>query len=298
MTRSPTSDARASLSSAISNTAGEQEFYLASACDKVFLMPTASLDLTGMASYELFLRGTLDKIGAYPGHAAHRRIQDRVQHVHRAHLHARRTARWRESLNRDMYDQLIRGLADGRRKSEKDLRALIDHGPFLPEDAVRAGLVDDVAYEDEIDDKVKLAKGKVNFLTEADYRRVVADVARAQSRPAHRHHLCDRRDRLGREQLRLAVGAGRRLRDDDRLAAQGARGSIDQGHRPAHRQPRRLGDRVRRHLARGDADARREAAGRLDVRRRRVRRLLHRDARPRDRGGARDADRIRSAWSC
>ena len=45
---------------------GEQEFYLASACDKVFLMPTASLDLTGMASYELFLRGTLDKIGAYP----------------------------------------------------------------------------------------------------------------------------------------------------------------------------------------------------------------------------------------
>ena len=45
---------------------GEQEFYLASACDKVFLMPTASLDLTGIASYELFLRGTLDKIGAYP----------------------------------------------------------------------------------------------------------------------------------------------------------------------------------------------------------------------------------------
>src|SRR6185436_19468549 len=45
---------------------GEQEFYLATACDKVFLMPTATLDLTGMASYELFLRGTLDKIGAYP----------------------------------------------------------------------------------------------------------------------------------------------------------------------------------------------------------------------------------------
>ena len=29
-------------------------------------MPAASLDLTGMASYELFLRGTLDKIGACP----------------------------------------------------------------------------------------------------------------------------------------------------------------------------------------------------------------------------------------
>jgi Peptidase family S49 len=45
---------------------GEQEFYLASACDKVFLMPTASLDLSSIANYELFLRGMLDKIGAYP----------------------------------------------------------------------------------------------------------------------------------------------------------------------------------------------------------------------------------------
>ena len=65
-TRSSTSRPRASRSSRILEFGGEQEFYLASACDKVFLMPTSSLDLTGMASYELFLRGTLDKIGAFP----------------------------------------------------------------------------------------------------------------------------------------------------------------------------------------------------------------------------------------
>jgi protease-4 len=77
-----------------------------------------------------------------------------------------------ESLNQDMYNQLIRGLANGRHKSEADMRALVDHGPFLPEDAVRAGLVDDVAYEDELDDKVKLAQGRVNYLEERDYRHV------------------------------------------------------------------------------------------------------------------------------
>jgi protease-4 len=150
---------------------GQQEFYLASACDKVFLMPTASLDLTGMASYELFLRGTLDKIGAYPDtlHIGQYKTASNTfteSTFTPAHLEMAR------SLNRDMYDQLIRGLADGRRKSEKDLRGLIDHGPFLPEDAVRAGLVDDVAYEDEIDDKVKLANGTARFVTEAEYRRV------------------------------------------------------------------------------------------------------------------------------
>src|SRR6185436_10924574 len=45
---------------------GDREYYLASAADKVFLMPSSPLELTGVATYELFLRGTLDKIGAYP----------------------------------------------------------------------------------------------------------------------------------------------------------------------------------------------------------------------------------------
>ena len=76
------------------------------------------------------------------------------------------------SLNTDLYEQLVRGLADGRHKSEAEIRALIDHGPFLPEDAVRAGLVDDVAYEDELDDKVALSKGGVHFLDQSDYRGV------------------------------------------------------------------------------------------------------------------------------
>ena len=45
---------------------GDREYYLASAADRVFLLPTSPLDLTGVASYEIFLRGALDKIGATP----------------------------------------------------------------------------------------------------------------------------------------------------------------------------------------------------------------------------------------
>jgi protease-4 len=45
---------------------GDREYYLASAADRVFLLPTSALDLTGVASYEVFLRGTFDKLGAYP----------------------------------------------------------------------------------------------------------------------------------------------------------------------------------------------------------------------------------------
>ncbi len=149
---------------------GEQEFYLATACDKVFLMPSASLDLTGVASYELFLRGMLDKVGAYPD-TLHIGEYKTASNTFTERTYTPAHLEMAQSLNADMYEQLVRGLADGRHKSEEEVRALIDHGPFLPEDAVRAGLVDDVAYEDELDDKVHLAPGPVKFLTEADYRR-------------------------------------------------------------------------------------------------------------------------------
>jgi protease IV len=133
----------------------EQEYYLASACDKVYLMPASTLDLRGLATYELFLRGALDKVGAYPDlmhigdykTAANTFTEKGFTPAHREMA---------ESLNQDLYAQLLRGIADGRRKSEAEVRAMLDHGPYLARDAVAAGLVDDVAYEDELDDKADL----------------------------------------------------------------------------------------------------------------------------------------------
>jgi protease-4 len=152
---------------------GEQEFYLATACDKVFLLPTATLDLTGMASYELFLRGTLDKIGAYPD-ALHIGEYKTYSNTFTQHTYTAAHREMAESLNNDLFEQLVRGIADGRKKSETDVKKLIDHGPFLPEDALKAGLIDDLAYEDELDDKVKLASGKLHYLDMNDYRQVSA----------------------------------------------------------------------------------------------------------------------------
>lgn len=150
---------------------GEQEFYVASACDKVYLMPTASLDLTGIATYELFLRGTLDKIGAYPD-ALHVGDYKTASNIYTEKTYTPAHREMAESLNRDLYEQLVEGLAQGRHKSAEEIRALIDHGPYLPEDAVRAGLIDDVAYEDELDDRLQLAGGMPRWVKDEDYRHV------------------------------------------------------------------------------------------------------------------------------
>ena len=150
---------------------GDQSYYLASACDKVFLMPTASLDLTGMASYELFLRGALDKVGAFPD-ALHVGDYKTASNTFTEHSFTPAHREMAESLNTDLYEQLIAGLAAGRHRTPAEMRALVDHGPYLPEDAVRAGLIDDLAYDDEIDDKVELGRGRTNTLRQHEYRSV------------------------------------------------------------------------------------------------------------------------------
>jgi protease-4 len=73
-----------------------------------------------------------------------------------------------ESLNRSQYDQLVSAIADARGKSEAEVRALIDQGPFQPVDALRAGLIDEVAYEDELDDLVPQLKDE-DYVDAEDY---------------------------------------------------------------------------------------------------------------------------------
>jgi len=132
----------------------DRDYYLATAADKVFLMPASPLDLTGVATYELFLRGTLDKVGVFPD------LHHIGEYKTAANTFTEKTftAAHREmdaSLNRDLYEQIVRAIADGRKKNEADVRRLIDDGPFMPEDALRAGLIDDVVYEDQVVDKLK-----------------------------------------------------------------------------------------------------------------------------------------------
>ena len=134
---------------------GNKEYYLASAADKVFLLPTATLDLTGLASYEVFLRGTFDMVGTYPDFLHVGDFKTAVNTLtEKTFTPAHREMS--ESLNSDQFHQLVRAIADSRGKPEDDVRALIDRGPFQPEEALRVGLVDDLAYEDELDDVADL----------------------------------------------------------------------------------------------------------------------------------------------
>ena len=157
--------------------ADDRIYYLATACSRIYLMPTAQLDVNGVASYEVFFRGTLDLVGAYPDFlhvgeyktAANLFTEKTFTPAHRE---------MSESLERDTFEQLVKGIVEGRRKTDADVRALIDQGPFLPQDAQKAGLVDRLAYHDQLDDTLKadtglkLPGGSLNLLEGKDYAKV------------------------------------------------------------------------------------------------------------------------------
>ena len=119
----------------------------------MYLLPSSPLDLTGVASYEIFLRGALDKLGVQPDFlriGEYKTAPSQLTDKEMSPAHREMT----ESINRDTYDRLVKGIAEARKLTEDDVRALMDRGPLLPSEAVAGKLVDGVAYEDELDDKV------------------------------------------------------------------------------------------------------------------------------------------------
>ena len=147
-----------------------QAYYLATACDEIFMSPTSPLMLVGVASYELFFRGTLDKVGIEADMLAAGDYKTAINtYTESGFTTEHREAS--EALSRDFYEQLVDGIAEGRGMTRARVREVIDQGPFVAADAVSLGLIDELAYEDELvarlspdDEAVKL-----DFAT---YRRV------------------------------------------------------------------------------------------------------------------------------
>jgi len=149
---------------------GEQEYYLATACDRVYLMPTSAVELTGLASYELFLRGALDKIGAVPD-MLHIGEYKTAANTYMDKTYTAAHREMAESLNDDLYGQIVAGIAAARGKTEAEVRAMFEHGPYLAKEALDAGLVDGLAYRDELNDRAALPGDADRTVDFSIYRR-------------------------------------------------------------------------------------------------------------------------------
>ncbi|GAB2936146.1 signal peptide peptidase SppA [Nonomuraea fastidiosa] len=138
---------------------GTIPYYLATAFERLYLQPSGDVGLTGLAMEQRFVKGALTKLGV--GYEVGQRheyktamntfTEDRMTDAHRESA-----ARLLESLT----ETVVAGIADGRRLDPEKVRELIDQGPFIASEAQEAGLVDELAYRDEVYDELKRAAGE------------------------------------------------------------------------------------------------------------------------------------------
>lgn len=137
---------------------GTVPYYLASAFEKIYMQPSGDLGMTGIALEQWFYRGALDKLGVDYQLGQRHEYKTAANH----YTQTKMTEPHRESVSRlaeSLVEQIVAGVAEGRRLDPAKVRELIDRGPFTGQEAVDTGLVDKLAYRDEVYDEVRKAAG-------------------------------------------------------------------------------------------------------------------------------------------
>ena len=133
-------------------------YYLATAFDRIYLQPSGDVGLTGLAMEQPFIKGTLDLLGIG--------VQMDHRHEYKSAMNlftetkftdAQREAS--EAMLESMTEQMVLGISQARRTTPEAVREIINRGPFLALSAHTEGLVDSLAYWDEVRDLVKSEHG-------------------------------------------------------------------------------------------------------------------------------------------
>ncbi len=146
----------------------DREYYVASAAPTVCALPSGLLLVDGLAAQALFMRGALDKLGIEP-----ELVQvGRYKGAGEAFTRKTMSEPLRESLDAvldDRYRDLVDAVSASRSLTAADTRDLFDAGPYTAREAVEVGLVDTLAYYEEIEDLLAQRTG-AEGLTEVTLR--------------------------------------------------------------------------------------------------------------------------------
>jgi protease-4 len=133
---------------------GNKEYYLATACTKIYAVPTALLEVTGLHSEVMFFRNTLDKLGVeaqFEGVGKYKNAPNQFTETGFTEPHREQM----EALLDSVYQQYVAAIATARGKTPEEVQAIVDAGPYEGRDALRAGLVDELLYEGQVEDRLK-----------------------------------------------------------------------------------------------------------------------------------------------
>jgi protease-4 len=170
-------------------TGGNVPYYLATAFDRIYLQPSGTVGITGVAVEHLFLHDALAKLGiSFQSGKRYEYKSAADQLTERGFTGPAREAT--ERLAASVAEQISAAIAERRGKTAEDARALLDRGPFLAQEALSEGLVDVLGYRDEVYAAVRKQAGKDATLQYvARYQRAHLLTQRARKLPNPRERF-------------------------------------------------------------------------------------------------------------
>ena len=137
---------------------GNVPYYLATGFDRVYLQPSGTLGLTGVAVEQVFLHDALERLGIdFQSAKRHeyKSAADQLTETGFSPPAREAAARLAESLT----EQLAAAIVAGRGLTVEHSRALLARGPFLAQQALSERLVDGLLYRDEVYEQVRKEAG-------------------------------------------------------------------------------------------------------------------------------------------
>ncbi len=136
-----------------------KDFYLASVANEVSIDPYGLILMPGLATQPIFYAGAFEKYGVGVQVTRVGKYKSFVEPFTRVDMSPENREQLQKLLD-DLWGSLIADIGRSRGVSTESLQATVDaEGIIKPADAVKAHLVDQVAYRDEIIDKLKKETG-------------------------------------------------------------------------------------------------------------------------------------------
>ncbi|MEW5855078.1 MAG: signal peptide peptidase SppA [Myxococcota bacterium] len=149
---------------AFMESAGDEEYHIASACDRIYLAPAGVLGIDGFAVTIQFFGAALDRIGVHVEAVAAGKYKSAPEQLMRTEPTPENLEVQRSILD-GLYDVHVNAISRNRGIPADRVRQLLDRGAFSAKEALEERLIDGIAYEDELPERVgkDLGGGEIDF---------------------------------------------------------------------------------------------------------------------------------------
>jgi protease-4 len=134
--------------------AGLPGYVVALGGSEIVLPPAGSLNVMGVASEVVLLKGLLDRVGLRAWMRARGKYKTARETLSESEM-SPENREMTAAIVGDLYEQLVDAIANARHLDPASVRDRLDQGPFLAAEALSLGLIDRVGYADDVEDELK-----------------------------------------------------------------------------------------------------------------------------------------------